>query len=282
MKKRTQLENASATVRITSFIFDVFFANILRAILQTVFITREDLSNYKKSIEQFMSLFPEFKMSEISDYHVFFFTNNSELFGGFLKIFCIFLFSGIIYNVISYLISRKTLGQKIASLRVKNINDENDPKMYKLMIRSFLTPLPFILINCLFLGSVLNMFNIHKMMLRDRFSLKVIALIIRISNPFTAGFIAFVLWLFWYNLYFLTNRMILLDFISFTRVVDNNFMIKARDIDNDAKLTRNASFVVELGDKLVGNIEKVDNILSKKLSQMLQFLKLKIMGRKKK
>ncbi|MDR0571788.1 MAG: RDD family protein [Rickettsiales bacterium] len=281
MKKDTQPENAPVTVRILSFIVDVFFANILRTILQSIFVTRQDILNCRKAIEQFASLFPEFKMSEISDYHVFFFTNNKELFGGFLKVFCIFLFSGIIYNVISYLISKKTIGQKLASLRVKNIGDENEPRMYKLMIRSFLTPLPFIVINCLFLGSILNMFGVHKVMLRDRFSLSVLAFIIRISNPFVAGFIAFVFWLFWYNLYFLTNRMILVDFVSCTRVIDKNFTLKlTKDTNGKTELVKEASLVVEVGDKLVSNIEKVDNILKQKLLQVLQFLKSKIIKKK--
>ena len=65
--------------------------------------------------------------------------------------------------------------------------------------------------------------------------------------------IATVFLLFWYGLYFITNRTILVDFITRTRIID------IRKTKEYLMNQTGKSLVIEFGDKLIKKMETLNN-----------------------
>ncbi|MDR2760426.1 MAG: RDD family protein [Rickettsiales bacterium] len=282
MTKKPQLENASAFSRIFAFVIDVILANALRAFFQAIFTSKEDATIYNSALEQFAILFPDFKMNTIADYHVFFFTNNMEVCGIFVKMSAIFLLSGTVYNLLSYAIfHRRTIGQRCMSLEVNNINNNETPKFYKFALKSFLTSFPFMVLNILIFSTVMNMFGFHKLIIANRFSLKILALLITVSNPFVVAPFTVIFIFCWFNTYFLSERLILGDILSRTRVVNRNFLIKRVSGKNgEERIELKGDAVVECGDKILRKAEKISAFFEQKLTKTFQYLGSKFRGKK--
>jgi hypothetical protein len=283
MTERTRLENASALVRIISFAIDLFFASIVRAIVQIIFISEGELVEYRKALDQFRIMFPAFKMNEISDHHVFFFTNTAVIYDMFLKIGLIFLVSGVAYNIFSYLaFKRRTIGQRLTSLEVVNIDNDKTPSFYKFILKSILTPLPFILTVGMLFCSVLNMFGIHRLIIANTFPLRILRTMVGMSNPIVVVFIAFIFFTLWFSVYFLLNRLILSDIFSRTRVVYKDTLIKTmitnENGEEEVKIESggNEVWIVEWGDAIIGYLGKFNDILKQKNKEIIQYLKNKV------
>jgi uncharacterized RDD family membrane protein YckC len=283
---RINLYNAKATTRVISFIVDCFFANIIRTITQVIFITKENLQEYRKAIQQFKNIFPNFRIVYIEDYHVFYFTSTAPIYNTILKITITVLFSGIVYNILSYLcLNKRTLGQRLMGIKVVNINDDETPSFYKLLLKSILTPLPFIMTTVVVFCSIINIFGIHGIMLSNTIFLKIIKMGASFFNPLVAGFVVFCFVMFWFNIYFLTDKLILGDILSRTRVVDKEQIFKTIIVENNGKqeirveTKSEKSFIVAFGDKAIEKIEKFNEFLKRKNKQIIKYLKDKITKR---
>jgi hypothetical protein len=251
-----------------------------------MFVSGEELTAYKEALDQFSILFPSFAMDKISDYHVFYFTNTAAIRDIFIKITTITAVSGELYNILVYTLFRKrTIGQRLTSLAVVNINDDERPRFYKLILRSILTPLPFTIITTLVVCCVLNMFGIHKLIIANAISVKILRFLIVISNPVFAGAVIMILLILWFNIYFLTDRLILVDIISKTRVVDVKYIVQKTIIGPDGKkeiaveVTGNSRFIVRAGDKIISWIEKFDSAVKSKNKQIFEYIRNVIGGK---
>jgi hypothetical protein len=161
-------------------------------------------------------------------------------------------------------------------LETKNIGDDKVPAMWKLLLKSFFASLPFMVLNCLMFSLVLNVFRIHKLIIAKSISLKIIAMIISISNPFMVGFILFLVWIFWFNIYFLTNRLIMSDILSGTRVTASCDVDYKVDKDGSIVIRPEGEVVLNIGDKVIKYVENLNSFLGKKLAQVLRYLKLNL------
>jgi hypothetical protein len=283
MTERTRLENASAIARVMSFAIDLFLASVVRAVIQIIFISEGELREYKKALDQFRILFPTFKMNEISDYHVFFFTNTAAIYDMFLKVGLIFSISGVAYNIFSYLaFRRRTIGQRLTSLETININDDKTPRFYKFILKSILTPLPFVLTVGMLLCSALNMFGIHKLIIANTLSLRILRTIISVSNPVAVVFMAFIFFMLWFSVYFLLNKLILSDILSRTRVVYKDTFIKTIFVNENGEKEvkmesrESGAWIVEWGDAIINYINKFNNFLKQENKRIIQYLRNKI------
>jgi hypothetical protein len=89
--------------------------------------------------------------------------------------------------------------------------------------------------------------------------------------------------MFWFNIYFLTNRLILSDILSRTRIISNNSVLETIIIDNGngereikVKMETKKPLIVDYGDKIISYIEKFNNLLREKNRQLFRYLKSKI------
>jgi hypothetical protein len=69
--------------------------------------------------------------------------------------------------------------------------------------------------------------------------------------------------IFWYNTYYLTDRLIFTDILSLTRVIE----IKRHRIHGE-----NEKDFVYFGDRLLGSVERFNNFLAKFLTKVLKYL----------
>lgn len=222
--------NAGSTKRIVAFAVDIFFSNFIRMfLLQILIFTEYNIVKIKSFKVNFNQLFGDVNFSAIKDYHIRYFVEN-EVFNFFADGIFVFCLTGIIYNFLCYLFFNGTIGQRICSLRLVNLKDGENASIIKKLIKAIYGPLPFLSVFILLSFTFLYLINFHIYApVNESFSAHIIAAVVSISNPYTAGLVAVFFGLFWYGFYFLNNnKLILGDILSGTKVIDER---KRRDID---------------------------------------------------
>lgn len=237
--------NASFFKRFLSFFIDYSVSSILKLfILQFVFI------NYSKSVfitfvNNFNRIFPNLKINEIKNVHIRYMA-SSQAYMEMLKLLVILFILTILYKLISYIIFKRTLGQKLTGLLVVNNKDDKIKKMnfIQAIFRSILESVPGTVTFILAFFIPFNIFKFHLNTISEYVLPNFFTSIIEYST--LTNFVTFVLIyiLFWFNMFFFSNKFFLHDILTKTRVVDKNF------IDNGENIEK----------AIVG---KVDNLLDK-------------------
>lgn len=258
--------NAKAFKRILSFFIDYFFINVLLAFMVQWFVfTDKNITNINNSIAEFKTLFGSITLTNIKDHHIRFIV-NSPIFSTFVCSLSLTFLMAIIYNFVScLLLNSSTIGQKLLSLRVVNIKNDEKPNKFKLLLRSFLVNLPFMVIYVMIICQMLYLINFHLYAPINNFSTWFLVSITKISNIYTIGIALVFFFFFWFNIYYITNRLILSDILSRTRVVNSRII----DIKNNTE-QKDATYYV---DKIFDGIEKLNKILMEQLKKWIEYLK---------
>ena len=249
-------DNANAHKRIIAFLIDAFLTSFLRVILQLIFIPLSLQKEYRTAIKKFTEMFPQITIRTVSSIHINYIL-TTPIYTVILRGMLLFTFTGMIYSAISYLVFKQTLGQKLLSLKLVNYKD-NGTAVSKIqyIFKAILTPFPVIWFAHSLFFFVLYLFNFHMLIPANRLSLKIITFFVKYSNPFILMTIATVFLLFWYGLYFITNRTILVDFITRTRIID------IRKTKEYLMNQTGKSLVIEFGDKLIKKMETLNNYIT--------------------
>ena len=249
-------DNAGAHKRILAFLIDAFFASFLRVLLQLIFIPLSLQKEYRTALEKFTELFPQVTMKTVSSIHINY-VLTTPIYTVFLRGMLLFTFTGMCYSLISYLFFNKTIGQKLLSLKVVNFKDsETKVAKIKYILKAILTPVPVIWLAHSIFYFMLYLLNFHLLIQTDRISIKIIAFFVKYANPFILMTVGVFFLLFWYGLYFITEKKILVDFLTMTRVIDIR-KTKEYMMNNNSN-----SFVIEFGDKIIKKMEILNSYIT--------------------
>lgn len=258
-------DNAGAIKRSLGFFIDNIIINFLVALCAKCFIfTKGNIEKINNCMDEFNRLFGSVKISDLKDFHIRYIV-NSDVFKYFLLSVFLVFFVGVIYNFLSYvLLNSSTIGQKIFSLRVVNMKNYDKPNVFKMLLKSILVQLPADLLRIMFIGQLLFLINFHMYAPINNFATLILVKIVSVSNIYTIGIVSIFFFLFWFDIYYITNRLILSDIISRTRVVNSKIL----DFKNKDKKD-----LVYLFDKFFDMLEKLNSVLKKQLIDWIEFLK---------
>ena len=240
--------NAGCFKRMFGFFIDFILITIITTLFIGIFfvvftkINIEAITN--ESAEEFGLLFGKVNIADVKDYHIkytveslaksLFYKIGNLYYKTFVVMLILSPIIAVLYNFLSYIfLNSSTLGQKVFSLKVVNLRNDEKPSILKLFIRSILVQFPGKLLYFMIIGASLFI-NFHLYAPRDGFFNSLMIAII--SNIYTIGVTVFILFLFWYSIYFITNRLILNDILSGTRVVEK---ITSEVINNVNTFTSN-------------------------------------------
>lgn len=262
------ISNAKWYKRVISFLLDVFFVNFIRTLLiQILVFSKNRAENIKDFYAEFNNLFGHIDITKIKDRHIRYVVNN-PIFIYFLWILFIICVSGIIYGFLcTVFLNSSTLGQKILSLKVVNSKNNEKPNVLKLLIRSILVPLPMIIVFFLVLFQMLSFINFH--VYAPRRNIIVISMInfTKIIDPYVIAVVLIVFVLFWYDIYYITNGLIMSDILSGTRVINSKFL------SLEVSKNENSKDFVYFGDKILDGLEKVNGYLFSKVKLSIAYIK---------
>ena len=212
--------NAGCFKRMFGFFIDSILITIITTLFTRIFVfTKSNIEAINESAEEFGLLFGKVNIAGIKDYHIRYIA-ESPFYKSFVTILILSVIIAVLYNFLSYIfLNSSTLGQKIFSLKVVNLRNDEKPSILKLFIKSILVQFPGKLVYFMIIGQFLYFINFHLYAPRDGFFNNLMIAVTSISNIYTIGATIFVLFLFWYDIYFITNRLILSDILSGTRVV---------------------------------------------------------------
>lgn len=260
-----QLYNAKATKRILAFLIDMFIVNILRSFIQTFAIPQKLLLKSMNAWQQFRDIYPNAKLSALRGYH-FDFIINSAIYESLLRWLIVCIFTGIVYNIICYLLAKRTIGEKCMSLQVVNINNEEKPSGFRLVLRGILRSLPLIIISNLILFQMLFMIDFQILAPKTLKSVRILSALVSFSNPYIVLFIAFLLMMLWYNIYCITPRYIATDVLSLTRVIDMKLFIENEKL-------KQKSILIKWGEGVIAVMEKINTFLTNTLKKTINYIK---------
>jgi hypothetical protein len=264
--------NARGYRRALSFFIDVFFANFLKTMfIQTFVLSKSKIVVIQEFIDNFKDLFGKVELAKLKDYHIRYIVNNSQVFDSLLCVLVIMSFTGMLYNFLcTFFLNSSTLGQKILSLRVVDVNKNKKPGFVKLLFRAILVPLPFVTTFLFVIFSCLFFINFHIYAPSTSWRISLLIKLVKFAEyQYLAVTILIFFIIFWYNSYYLTDKLIFTDMLSLTRVVE---------IKKHSNNSKNNRDFVYFGDKLLSLIEKFNNFLVKLLSNVLKYLKDKLSG----
>lgn len=270
--------NAKSTKRIWGFAIDIFFSNFFRMLfLQTFVLAEKNIKKYNDFLANFKETFGSVSFFEARDYHIRYFV-ESDVFSYFVRFLIIFLFTGVLYNLICYVFLGSTLGQKFLSLKLVNIKDDNKPNIFKAIFKAVLVPLPFIMVFVLSSFTVLYLIKFHIYApTNNSFAAYIIAKVVKISNPFTAALAAVFFALFWYGFYYLNSKGLLLsDVISRTRVIDVKKKTTLDLLINKNSSSEESKDFVYVLDKALANVERFNRYLNSVLTKWIDVIRKKI------
>jgi uncharacterized RDD family membrane protein YckC len=270
--------NASYPKRVFGFSIDISIVCFLRILFMQIFIITEKHSNkIKEFIADFKDLFGTVQLNNIQDQHIRYFV-NSEVFSYCVQALLLACFSGVIYNFLCFVfLKSSTIGQKIMSLKVVNLNNVEKPSVLKLLFRAFLIPFPIIVVSILGMFQFLYMIDFHLYApIQGNLASNIIVKITYISNPYTMILSAVFFILFWYGMYLLSDKLLLSDIISRTRVIkiNKNYNVVNSNVDS-------VKDIVYFGDKFISKIEAFTEYLNKKLADNLNYIWKKFKKNKK-
>lgn len=268
------ITNAKWYKRVTSFLLDVFFVNFIRTfLLQLIIFSKKRMIVIKDFFSEFDEIFGRIDITRIKNHHVRFIV-NSPVFIYFLWALFAVCICGIIYNFLcSVFLNSSTLGQKMLSLKVVDAKNGEKPSIFKLLIRSILVPLPMVLTFLLVLFQMLSFVNFH--IYAPKRNLVVVSMInlTKITNPYLIAVVLIIFVLFWYDIYYITDGLIMSDILSGTRVISSKFL--SLDVAENEK---NKDFVY-FGDKFLDGLEKINAYLFGKVKLSFLYIKDKIKGK---
>ena len=244
--------NAGCFKRMFGFFIDSMLITIITTLFTRIFVfTKSNIEAIKESNEEFDLLFGKVTIAGIKDYHIRYIA-ESPFYKSFVTILILSVIIAILYNFLSYIfLNSSTLGQKIFSLKVVNLRNDEKPSILKLFIRSILVQFPGKLLCFMIIGVCLYFINFHLYAPRDGFFNNLMIAVTSVSNIYTIGAAVFVLFLFWYDIYFITNRLILSDILSGTRVVEKGA----------SEIVGNVNTFTSVMDGVLAYLEKFNNCL---------------------
>ncbi|MDR1425418.1 MAG: RDD family protein [Rickettsiales bacterium] len=267
--------NARGYKRIISFVLDVFFVNFIKTLLiQLLILSRPKIIQLQEFWNNFVELFGKVSIVEIKDYHLRYIVNNSRIFNYIFTALLIISFSGVIYTFLSTVfLNEATLGQRIMSLRVVDRKDNGKkPGILKLLARSILVPLP-LTNTVLFLVSFgLHFLNFQLYAPENNWQITAMVKLTNLAEHlYIIGTILCFFAVFWYGVYYLTNRLIFSDILSGTRVIeiDKYGIPQGNTTDKD---------FVYFGDKFIGLLEKLNMFLLGLLKKAFHYIGAKFKG----
>ena len=268
MEKKDLAKNAGCFKRIFSFFIDSFVITLITTFIVKMFVfTSSRITEINTARQEFIDAFGVVNIGNIEDYHIRFVV-NSPIYDTFILYIYYIIIVAILYNFLSYLFFGSTLGQKLLSLKVVNINNDNKPNCFKLFLKAILVQFPIKLIYLMIIGQLLYLVNFHKYAPLDNISTTILVNITSISNIYTIGLALFMFLLFWYDIYFITDRLILSDIISRTRVIENK-KYKTNQQDTMVEKSNFTSIV----DWILDNLYKLNNSLKNTLKKWINYLK---------
>lgn len=225
------------------------------------------IANINSTKQEFVNVFGNVNISDIEDYHIRFIV-NSPIYDTFILYIYYIIIVAVLYNFLSYLFFGSTLGQKLLSLKVVNINNDNKPNCFKLFLKAILVQFPIKLIYLMIIGQLLYLVNFHKYAPIDGISTEILVNITSISNIYTIGLALFMFLLFWYDIYFITDKLILSDLISRTRVIE----AKKYNFNKQEVLVEKSNFT-SIVDWILDGLYKVNTSLKNTLKKWINYLK---------
>ncbi|MDR2777277.1 MAG: RDD family protein [Rickettsiales bacterium] len=266
--------NARSHRRILSFILDVFFVNFMKSLLIQLFVlSRSKIIEIQEFMDNFKELFGKVGMAEIKDFHVRYVANNSHIFNYIFYALLIISITGIVYSFLcTALLGSSTLGQKIMSLRVTSAGSEGKPGILRLLARSILVPLPITttLLASVFFG--LSITNFHLYVPENTWQIVVLARLTALATHYYVIATLFVFFMvFWYGVYYLTDRLTFSDILSLTRIVEIDKYGAPQESGSDRDL-------VYFGDRIIGFLEKFNVFLFGLLKRVIGYAVSKFKG----
>ncbi len=230
-KRLARNTNAGLIKRSLALCMDMMCAGFFRAIiLQIVFFTRSR-AIFLDFFEKFDTAYPGFNLAKIHDYEALYIT-SSRAFREFLLLIIIGSCVGFIYNLFNFVFFKDgTIGQRIMSLKVVNNRDDSQEKLAKwqIVLKSFLSSVVFVIFFDIVLFSGFNFLKLGKYTHTSSKFISFFAKVINVSNVYNAFLYSMFIILFWFNLFFFSNRFFLHDIITCTRVVDTQSVYFSKD-----------------------------------------------------
>ncbi|MBR2141453.1 MAG: RDD family protein [Rickettsiales bacterium] len=269
--------NAEAFRRIIGFTIDSILVNFLIIFFVQIFVfNSKNIGNIGETMTKFKELFGNVRLLEFQDYHIRFIVNNG-VFDYFLLSLYVSCAVAILYNFLCYVFLKgSTIGQKCMSLKVVNITNYEKPNNFKLFMKSVLVPFPIILMYVMVFCLMLYLVNFHLYAPMKNIGTIMIIKLTSVSSIYLIGIVVIVFLLFWFDIYYITDRLILSDIISRTRVV-NKKVIDAIEIEN----IKNRKDIIYYIDKFIEVLTKINKKLQDKLVEWINYLKNKFSGNKK-
>jgi hypothetical protein len=254
---------AGMHLRLASFMLDVVFANFFRSLLLQIFVfTQKQFLFWQEFFHSFKDLFGQVNPLELKDYHLRYLVGNEHMVTTALQAFLILAFTGIFYTFFSsLLLGNATPGQKIMSLHLVRLGDGEKPKIWQLLLRSILLPIPF---EAIFLGFCvypLFLVNFHLYAPRNHWFVRFLVGVVEVSTNYWILVALVTIFMLWYSIYYFTNGLLPSDLGSYTRVI--RFRNRAAP---------NAKGLIYVGDKLLSYLERFNAFLLRLLSKILDYM----------
>ena len=266
--------NAKWYRRVIGFLLDMFFVNFIRTLLlQLIIFSKKRIVTINNFYSEFNEIFGRVDITKIKNHHVRYVV-NSPVFVYFLWALFVACVCGMIYNFLCLVfLNSSTLGQKILSLKVVDAKNNEKPSIFKLLVKSILIPLPMVIIFLLIVFQMLSFINFH--IYAPRRNLVVISMInlTKITNPYLIAVVLIIFMLFWYDIYYITDGLIMSDILSGTKVINSKFL--SLDVTENEK---NKDFVY-FGDKFLDGLEKINTYLFDKVKLSFLYIRDKVKGK---
>lgn len=221
--------NASFFKRFLSFFIDATVSGFIKLfVLQYIFFSRsKDI--FLNFFETFGKVFPNLEVNDLQSIHIRYMT-SSKAYEELFIILLSLLTTTLVYRLINYICFKKTLGQKMLGINVINNKDQETSKIniFQAISRAFLEFLPGATIFVMVFLMPFNFLNFHRYVVSDSGLVQFFTKLVKFSNIESLFTFIFIYILFWFNIFFFSNRFFLHDILTNTRVVDT-FLIREEE-----------------------------------------------------
>ena len=262
--------NASFPKRFLAYFVDTIIVGFIKLFaLQLMFFNRSS-KIFTDFFDNFSNVFPNLKVEDFKSIHVRYITSD-PVYKEIFLVLLVLLTVTFLYKFLSYLFFKITLGQKLFGIKViKNTDldiDENISLMQSIF-RSILEFLPSALIFSISFLIPFNILNFYRYTIDSSGIVGIFTTLIKYCTVDTLFLVVFIYVLFWFNIYFFSNRFFLHDILTRTRVIDkckfnneNNESIEKKIVD---KIGNGFSFLNKIRKYCFNLIENIINKVFKK------------------